>query len=807
LSINEDALADGVYYFTYDGFDSDLDIHNPNINPGLGGFNIASVHFAIKYLDSDLPGTGRTIELTVKVWDGNGNTSTTSYTVTENTAQNSVLVFPALQGAADLTDIRAIQLKVQTQGDEIDARFDDFQVQCKEADLSLIKTVSDEYPQPGDVVTFTITLSNAGPEDATGVEVTDYVPSGYVTISNISNGGVFNGLDEIVWENLTVPAGSQVQLTFDAEVMTDCEFGCNQYYFMPGGETSLSSSSDDECFDNVADIGSADNDYDWDPDDEDDGDNAKVTPTATINGRVWEDADLDGIEDPSESGVANVTVQLLDNSNNVLQTTTTDASGYYSFSDVEPGYYKIKVIMPSGFDEFSPQDQGDDFEDSDVDPNTGETSLIEVNSCQEITDIDAGIYKLSKIGDFVWWDDNQDGIQDPGETGINGVTVKLLQNNTVIQTTTTANHPVTSEPGYYEFDGLEPGDYQVMFNTTTGYDFTVKDAGNDDSVDSDADPNNGMTDVISLGYAEENLDVDAGFVCTVSVDAGSDKEICQGSFTTLHASASNGKTPYSYEWSHGLGNNQTVVASPNVTTTYTVTVTDANGCTATDAVTVVVNDTPSVSFTKTDATCGESNGSATANPSGGTPPYSYLWSNGETTQTIDNLSSGTYTVTVTDDNGCTGVGSVYIQDLDGPTVTASASPDTICYGENSTLTATASGGTGQLTYEWSHGLGTGPQKVVSTTLSASASGGTPGYTYTWSHGLGVGQNKVVSPNVTTTYTVTVEDSEGCTATDEVTVVVHEKPTVVVSGENAKCGESNGSAWADPTGGTTPYSYE
>jgi PKD repeat protein len=121
--------------------------------------------------------------------------------------------------------------------------------------------------------------------------------------------------------------------------------------------------------------------------------------------------------------------------------------------------------------------------------------------------------------------------------------------------------------------------------------------------------------------------------------------ICTGGNTSLTAAGAS-----TYSWNPGGLSGTTVTVSPATTTTYSVTGTDANGCTnsTTVLVTVVANPTPTV--TTVDASCGLSNGSATANPAG----LTYAWSNaGVTTQTISNLPAGTYTVTVSG-GGCTG---------------------------------------------------------------------------------------------------------------------------------------------------------
>ncbi|MBK8492575.1 MAG: DUF11 domain-containing protein [Saprospirales bacterium] len=95
---------------------------------------------------------------------------------------------------------------------------DDASVTPKQADISLVKTVSTTTPNAGDVVTFTITLSNAGPDAATGVEIKDYVPAGYSSITAISGSGTLSG-STITWSGKTIPVGSNtLTLTFQATV-------------------------------------------------------------------------------------------------------------------------------------------------------------------------------------------------------------------------------------------------------------------------------------------------------------------------------------------------------------------------------------------------------------------------------------------------------------------------------------------------------------------------------------------------------------------------------------------------------------
>ncbi len=131
-------------------------------------------------------------------------------------------------------------------------------------------------------------------------------------------------------------------------------------------------------------------------------------------------------------------------------------------------------------------------------------------------------YVLASLGDYVWIDANENGIQDGTEGGLNDVVVKLLDGNGEPVkdamgdeiTTITANGP-TGNPGYYEFPGLPPGDYKVEFVPPTGYSLTTQNQtennGNDTN-DSDANPADGVTDAVTLTAGETDLTVDAGLI-------------------------------------------------------------------------------------------------------------------------------------------------------------------------------------------------------------------------------------------------------------------------------------------------------
>ncbi|WP_417876835.1 T9SS type A sorting domain-containing protein, partial [Winogradskyella sediminis] len=160
-----------------------------------------------------------------------------------------------------------------------------------------------------------------------------------------------------------------------------------------------------------------------------------------------------------------------------------------------------------------------------------------------------------------------------------------------------------------------------------------------------------------------------------------------GSDGSATASATGGTAPYTYAWSNGATTASIVGV---VAGTYNVTITDANGCTDTSSVTITE---PAAlvasSVVDSNASCnGGSDGSATASATGGTAPYTYLWSNAATTASIVGVVAGTYNVTITDANGCTDTSSV--------TITEPTALDISITQDSGVLTANQAGAT----YQW-----------------------------------------------------------------------------------------------------------
>jgi hypothetical protein len=248
---------------------------------------------------------------------------------------------------------------------------------------------------------------------------------------------------------------------------------------------------------------------------------------------------------------------------------------------------------------------------------------------------------------------------------------------------------------------------------------------------------------------------------------------CTSSNGTATVTPAGGTAPYAYSWSNG---GTTATITNLVSGNYTVVVTDANGCTKNASVQVTSPSPLFLSTTQVDINCGNgADGSATVTGAGGAKPYTYKWSNGATTQSIFNLVAGTYTVEVTDANGCKEMASVTITQPDPIVVTASGTTLT-CFGvsDGSITASVVSGGTGPYTFKWSNGL------------------------------AGANQIGLIKAG---TYTVTATDQKGCTGSTTATVSSPTKIVITPSTTLVKCkGGSDGSASISAVGGTGSYTY-
>ncbi len=236
-----------------------------------------------------------------------------------------------------------------------------------------------------------------------------------------------------------------------------------------------------------------------------DEDPAIVEVYAAIGDLVWYDLDRDGVQDAGEAGVPGVRVVLYDAAGAPLATNTTAANGRYIFASLLPGTYSVGFTPPAGY-VVSPQDQGaNDAADSDADLVTLRTVPTVLEAGEYDMTWDLGLWRLASIGDYVWYDADRDGVQDGGETPINGVLVTLY--DAVGAAVATTN---TDAVGFYKFADLIPGDYSVGFTPPAGYVFSPQDQGGNDGRDSDANPSTGRTIPTTLSVGEYDPTWDAG---------------------------------------------------------------------------------------------------------------------------------------------------------------------------------------------------------------------------------------------------------------------------------------------------------
>lgn len=320
---------------------------------------------------------------------------------------------------------------------------------------------------------------------------------------------------------------------------------------------------------------------------------------------------------------------------------------------------------------------------------------------------------------------------------------------------------------------------------------------------------------------------------------------------SVAVSPAGGTAPYRYEWSYNGATTATVNGLG--AGSYSVTVSDANGCATTASITVSQPAPLYTSMATSPSTCGSANGSATVGVSGGASPYLFSWSpGGKDSMTISNVPAGAYTVVVTDALGCTASNVAGVSNLGAPAVALASLNNISCYGQaNGTAAINVSGGQPPFNYQWSPSGGTStfatglqagnytftvtdsnncqsavvveitqPAPLLSSVQLGSVdchggstgnatvfvSGGSLPYTYQWNNGAGT--SATASQLSAGNYQVTVSDVNGCITTQS--IAISEPPPItaaIISNSPVSCfGGSNASATAMASGGTAPYDY-
>ncbi len=366
------------------------------------------------------------------------------------------------------------------------------------------------------------------------------------------------------------------------------------------------------------------------------------------------------------------------------------------------------------------------------------------------------------------------------------------------------------------------------------------DSGTYDLVVTDA---NGCSETVPFTINQEP-DWDGTLTATpVTCPNGSDGAILSSGIT-------GGTPPYNFSWSPGGFNTESIT---DVTAgTYTLTVTDDIGCQFIPTP-VVISEPPPISVTGvvTDVSCdGLQDGEIDLTVSGGTPPYTFNWSNGSTTEDLVGLTGGFYIVTVLDDNGCAGAAPFTI--LDGSTVNIGfLITNAECNESNGAVSLNVTGGSGNYSYDWQPGGQTTqnvsglPQGIYSVTVTdntlgcsddlflfvnnipghtvdgvvtdgsscvandgaidITVNGGSGNFDYSWSPGNETTQD--LNNLAGGSYNVTVTDNvEGCVVVEPFTVTTLSNVIVQVSVVQPSCGDPNGSIILNVSGGTDPYTF-
>ena len=434
---------------------------------------------------------------------------------------------------------------------------------------------------------------------------------------------------------------------------------------------------------------------------------------------------------------------------------------------------------------------------------------------QNILNIPAGIYQLTVTDQLGCIGIFKDTITEPSVIGASAIlnnATCFLPNGSIIVT------PSGGTPIYsFQWSNGVASSTNAFIYADTIYYLTITDA-NSCTLDTSFFVNNTGTPVINLviknnvscfGFSDGSIDIDV----------------------------IGGVPPYSYLWSGQLQVTQDLQNIP--IGDYDVLVVDTTGCSSTAHYTITGPTDIIISFPQLNNTnCGQSNGSIIATVSGGMPSYNYLWSNGDQLDSIFNLDAGSYTLTVTDNNGCTKSSIANISDIDGPVITSIDSVLVSCPGgSNGAINVTSSGGIPPLSISWTNVSSNSPSInnlpsniytitiadaancivvrsieitdppdfVINTSLSQnnppfnltcfhsgdgaidiSVSGGTQPYLYIWSTGSNSQDLTAITAGQ---YTVVIKDSNNCEFSDTFNLTEPPQITAYAGADVTICGQS------------------
>lgn len=231
----------------------------------------------------------------------------------------------------------------------------------------------------------------------------------------------------------------------------------------------------------------------------------------TIDSRVWEDMDGNGVYENSEPGLTNVTVNVHDINGQVMYSDNTNSFGLYYIDRIFPQSYYLSFQV-NGIYENTVEYQGTNtLIDSDVTGEFGNntTKLLNFQQGEYIEDLFAGYYRMSHVGRYIWHDLNANGIQESGEPGLNGFELSILkfQNGFWVL----VDDQYTNNNGEFDFE-VAPGTYRLSISDMpNSFVSTMNDMGNNETLDSDFNQTDLNTSDFELTSGSEKMDLAGGF--------------------------------------------------------------------------------------------------------------------------------------------------------------------------------------------------------------------------------------------------------------------------------------------------------